>query len=280
MEISSPIAFTKMHGSGNDFVVIRLPDSQLEDLDIAEFTRQVCRRGMSIGADGVILISESDKADFHWRYINADGSDGDMCGNGAMVGARFAVEEGIVAESCSFETAAGIVHAEVDGGKVTLKMIDATWIAEDLSFEALPDVSFDHLTIGVPHVVGFVEDADDLGSILDAGRAIRQDPQLQPDGANVNFVHKIDDHSIRMRTYERGVEAETLACGTGAVCSAIASVRRGLVEQPVSVRVSSLMELTVSWVDEHPAYTSISLAGNTRIVATGEITPEALQGSY
>lgn len=280
MEFSSPIAFTKMHGSGNDFVVIRLPEVELEHLDLAEFTRKVCRRGMSVGADGVILISDSDRADFHWRYINADGSDGDMCGNGAMVGARFAVEEGIAGESCSFETASGIVHADVDGSQVSLQMIDANWIGDDLTFEALPGISFDHLTIGVPHVVGFVADADALGDINDVGRAIRQDPQLRPAGANVNFVHKIDGNTIRMRTYERGVEAETLACGTGAVCSAIASVRRGLVEQPVTVRVSSGMNLTVSWVDEHPAYSQIALAGNARIVATGEITPEALQGSY
>lgn len=276
MEISTPIPFVKMHGSGNDFIVFRLSNAEREAVDLAEFTRKLCRKGTGLGADGVILIGPSDVADFHWHYINADGSDGDMCGNGAMVGARFAVEHKIAGAQCSFETAAGIVHADVDGSHVSLQMVDTRLLGEGLRFGDLSGVEFDHFMIGVPHVVGFVDDADTIADLDSIGRNIRHDPQLQPAGANVNVVHRIDNQSIRMRTYERGVESETLACGTGAVCSAIAAERRGLVEQPVSVRVSSGMELTVSWKETDEQFTDIRLGGTTRMVASGEILPEAL----
>lgn len=276
MIISAPIPFMKMHGSGNDFVVIQLPDPAMEGIDLPEFTRKLCQKGTGLGADGVILISSSEKADFQWRYINADGSDGDMCGNGAMVGARFAVDHGIAGAHCSFDTAAGIVHAEVDGSNVSLQMLDARSLGEGLQFDALPGVRFDHFMIGVPHVVGFVDDADAIVDIDAVGREIRNHPQLQPAGANVNLIHRMDGHTIRMRTYERGVEAETLACGTGAVCSAIAASRQGLVQQPVTVRVSSGMDLTVTWSDDGNTFTNIQLSGTARIVARGEITPEAV----
>lgn len=276
MKLGAPIPFTKMHGSGNDFVVIQLPHPALEGVDLRDFTRRVCQKGTGLGADGVIIIRPSGAVDFHWQYINADGSDGDMCGNGAMVGARFAFEKEIAGASHAFETASGIVHAVVDGAKVTLDFIDARFIDEGLAFDALPGVAFDHYMVGVPHVVGFVDDADAIENLDGVGRAIRNDAQLQPAGANVNLVHRIDGTTIRMRTYERGVEAETLACGTGAVCSAIAANRHGLVEEPVSVKVSSGMHLTVSWQRRGDRYSDIKLGGTARIVANGEILPEAV----
>lgn len=276
MEINTPIPFVKMHGSGNDFVAIRVPQPGLNGVDLPEFTRRLCRKGTGLGADGVILVGPSAVADFRWRYINADGSDGDMCGNGAMVGARFAVDHGIAPEECSFETASGIVRAQVDGSHVSLQMVDAKLLDEALHFPSLHGVEFDHFMIGVPHVVGVVEDADAIEDLDSVGRAIRNDDQLHPAGANVNLIHRFDDHTIRMRTYERGVEAETLACGTGAICSTIAAHRRGLIDQPVTVRVSSGMNLTVTWREEGHAFTNIRLSGTTRVVARGEIDPEAV----
>lgn len=276
MTITNPIPFEKMHGSGNDFIVIR--QDGLIDIgsDLPQFVRAVCRRGISVGADGVIIIGTSDRADFSWRYINADGSDGDMCGNGAMVGARYAAIHGIAGHACSFDTAAGIVRAELEGERVSLQMMDAQLLATGLGFEALVDIEFDHLMVGVPHVVGFVDDVERVHDLDVIGRAIRRDAQLQPLGANVNLIHVIDASTIRMRTYERGVEAETLACGTGAVCSAIAANRRGLVQQPVQVEVSSGMYLTVSWDDNGDIATDIRLTGTARTVARGEILPDAL----
>ena len=271
------IPFEKMHGSGNDFIVI--DHEMLADVvdDLPAFVQAVCRRGTSIGADGVIVIGPSDKSDFNWHYINADGSDGDMCGNGAMVGARYAVNHQLAGNRCAFTTPAGTVEAEVEGERVSLRMMDAHQIGATLHFDALKRIEFDHYMLGVPHVVGFVDDADAIESLETIGRAIRLDPQLQPLGANVNLVHKLDETTIRMRTYERGVEAETLACGTGAVCSAIAATRRGMVQQPVNVRVSSGMTLTVSWRDDGARATDIRLAGTARTVASGTILPDALR---
>ena len=164
----------------------------------------------------------------------------------------------------------------MDGARVTLEMVDAHYLAGGLRFDAFPEVTFDHYMIGVPHVVGFVDDADNVEHLDAIGRAIRNDAQLHPAGANVNLVHRINESTIRMRTYERGVEAETLACGTGAVCSAIAANRHGIVQQPVTVRVSSGMDLTVSWRADGDRLTDIRLSGTTRIVARGEILPEAI----
>lgn len=276
MELTAAIPFVKMHGSGNDFVVIQLPVDSLPESDLAEFTRRVCRKGTGLGADGVIAIRPSAVADFHWHYINADGTNGDMCGNGAMVGARYAVDQQIAGEDSTFETAAGIIRAHVDGAEVSLQMVDAQYLGGGLTFDALPGVTFDHVMIGVPHVVGFVDDADGINDLESVGRSIRNDAQVQPDGANVNIVHRIDESTIRMRTYERGVEAETLACGTGAVCSAVAAHRHGLVQQPVTVRVSSGMHLVVTWQEHGDHISDVRLSGTTRIVARGTIEPEAI----
>jgi diaminopimelate epimerase len=270
------IAFEKMHGSGNDFIAIHHDEiAELVD-DLPLFVHGVCRRGTSIGADGVIIIGPSEVADFGWRYMNADGTDGEMCGNGAMVGARYAVTHGLADTACSFETPVGIVRAVVDGERVSLKMMDAQRMATQLHFEAMPDTEFDFCMLGVPHVVGFVDDADMIDHLDRIGRTIRHDAQMQPHGTNVNVVHRIDSTTIRMRTYERGVEAETLACGTGAVCSAIAAHDRGLVQQPVNVKVSSGMMLTVSWRNQGESATDVQLAGTARTVSRGVILPEAL----
>ena len=275
MSTANSIPFDKMHGSGNDFVVIREDQVEIVGDDFTSFVQNVCRRGLSVGADGVIVIGDTDDADFSWHYYNADGSEGDMCGNGAMVGARYAATHGIAPERCTFTTPAGLIAAEVDGEKVTLQMMDARHVESRLRMNALPGVEFDRYIIGVPPVVGFMDDVDALAELEQIGRDIRHDPQLGPEGANVNVIHVIDEHTIRMRTYERGVEAETLACGTGAVCSAIAAARRGLVQQPVRIKVSSGLYLEATWTDDGDNATDIHLSGNARIVARGELLPDA-----
>lgn len=274
MAAKPPIQFVKMHGSGNDFVVIHADDAGIDVENLSDFTRMVCRKGTGLGADGIIVIGPSTEYDFSWRYINADGSDGDMCGNGSMVGARYAVDHKLAEPHCTFETPAGVVSAAVDGERVTLQMMNAVMQQQDMTFAALPGCQFDQMMIGVPHVVGFVDDVDDMADMDQVGRSIRYDQQLHPLGANVNLVHVLDAHSIRMRTYERGVEAETLACGTGSVCSAIASYRRGMVEKPVDVVVSSGLRLQVDWEDDGANATGITLTGVARTVAQGTILPD------
>lgn len=278
--MDGPLPFTKMHGSGNDFVVVDNRQGLIPENEVGAFTRAICRPHLGLGADGVVLIYEAqESADFRWRYINADGSDGDLCGNGAMCGARFAVDAGIAPAECTFETPAGLIRATVhDGGpRVTVQVVDARVIGEGLALDDDPAVTaFDHVMVGVPHVVAMTSDADAKADLDAWGRRIRYHEAVGPAGANVNLVHRIDENTIRMRTYERGVEAETLACGTGSVASALVAARRGLVQQPVTVITSSRKPIRITWTPTKDGATGIEMTGEATIVARGEIEPEAL----
>lgn len=268
-----------MNGSGNDFVVIDNRSGVAPEI-LADFARAVCRRGLGVGADGVVIIDAAlpdTDVDFRWRYINADGTEGDLCGNGAMCGARFAVEAGIAPASCRFETLAGTIAAEViEGGPaVRLEMVDATLSRRGLHLDDAPDVSaLDLVQVGVPHVVAMAPDADAFNAFDDWGRAIRHHKALAPEGANVNLIHRLSGDAIRMRTWERGVEAETLACGTGSVASALVAVSRRLVSQPVHVVTSSGRTLTVSWEQDGDVARNVLLTGEARFVARGTLDPE------
>ena len=282
----SNIPFTKMTGSGNDFVVIDHRERLLAEDEIASFTRAVCRRRLGLGADGIILIERatSPSVHFRWRYFNADGSAGEMCGNGAMCGARFAVRHGIAPASCGFETEAGVVEAEVIGAghspSVEIRLADAGLpsVPVAISIEGRTN-SFAPILVGVPHVVTVVEDADAFANGAEFARwsrAVRMHETFAPAGTNVNAIHVIDRHTIRMRTWERGVEAETLACGTGAVASAIVGAVAGLVTPPIAVVVSSGRTLTVRFSTKADRIADIRLAGEARFVATGVLDPEGL----
>lgn len=275
-----PVSFAKMNGSGNDFVVIDNRQDQIAEKILFDFTRMVCRRGLGAGADGVVLIRDPEvgsDVDFQWRYINADGSEGDLCGNGAMCGARFAVDAGIAPASCRFGTPAGTIAAEViDGGPaVRLEMVDATIAKRGMHLDAAADVTaFDLVHVGVPHVVTVAPDVDVMGDFDTWGRNIRHHDALKPEGANANLIHRIAPDTIRMRTWERGVEAETLACGTGAVASAVIAVTRSLVSQPVHVMTSSGRPLTVTWNQDGETAKNVRLTGEARFVARGTLDPE------
>jgi diaminopimelate epimerase len=279
-----PIEFMKMHGSGNDFVVIDNRTALLVEEELSTFSELVSRRATSVGADGVVLIENPTEpdTDFCWRYFNADGSEGEMCGNGAMCGARFAVLIGAAAPEMTFSTMSGAVRARVDRatGQVELDMPDTGPVGssrpvevEGATYELIP------VLVGVPHCVLLVKDADAFGSRADleqVGRAIRRSDAFMPAGTNVNFVSRLGENRLRMRTYERGVEAETLACGTGAVASAVVGSALGMVASPVEIIASSGMPLVASFdLGENGART-VALRGQTRIVLSGEIRPDAL----
>jgi diaminopimelate epimerase len=278
------IPFTKMTGSGNDFVVIDHRAPLLDPVEVAKFTRAVCRRGVEIGADGVVLIEDAgddEDVDFRWRYFNADGSEGEMCGNGAMCGARFAVHNDIAASPTRFLTPDGIVTAEVDDPRrpaVRIAVSAPGPIRREMVTVEGIDLDLHALTMGVPHAVAIVDDADafaDAGAFARIGRAVRKHDAFGPAGTNVNVIHRVDDRTIRMRTYERGVEAETLACGTGSVASAVVAVAEGLVSgPPVTVITSSGRPLTVRWEAEDGRPVDVWLGGEARIVATGHLNPE------
>ncbi len=279
-----PIDFMKMHGSGNDFVVIDNRTGLLAEHELSEFSELVTRRAKSIGADGVVLIEQPTDVDvdFRWRYFNADGSEGEMCGNGAMCGARFAELIGAAGPDMAFSTMSGIVRARVDDGlgQVELAMPDTGPVetarsveVDGKTYELVP------ILVGVPHAVLYVDDADTFGSreeLERIGRAIRRSDAFMPAGTNVNVVSLLGNDRLRMRTYERGVEAETLACGTGAVASAVVSADRGFVTSPVEIIASSGMPLVANFdLGENGART-VTLRGQTRIVMTGSIRPDAL----
>lgn len=282
--MSVPMSITVMSGSGNDFVVIDHRQPWLDEDRIPEFARAVCRRRISVGADGLILIEAASRpdVDFRWRYFNADGSVGEMCGNGAMCGARFAVDRGIAPHSCRFETDAGIVHAQVGNGERPRVSIQIPSVVAPAESEPIV-VGVDswqttRLVVGVPHTVTFISDVDawDDRTFDDWGRAMRYHPAYAPAGTNVNLAHHVDDHTLRMRTWERGVEAETLACGTGAVASSIVAARMGLVSTPVQVVVSSGEVLHVTFRDTGQMIEDIEIAGYPRTVITGEVSVDAL----
>jgi diaminopimelate epimerase len=286
MSRSGPIPFWKMSGSGNDFVVIDNRARVLPPDRAAAFTRAVSRHRVSVGADGVVLIEECADPGTHftWRYINADGSDGEMCGNGAMCGARFAALNGIAPAACVFRTESGLVRAWVDqdpaSPAVRIAVADPTRVTTGIElFVAEHALTLSAITVGVPHAVAVVPDVDAFapGNDLDSiGRSVRHHDAFAPAGTNLNVIAVIDRHTLRMRTYERGVEAETLACGTGAIASAIVATELDLAEPPVSVVTSSGRPLRVEFTWQCGCARDVTLSGEARVIVRGEIDGEAL----
>jgi diaminopimelate epimerase len=276
-----------MTGTGNDFILIDNRDGRLDADRSHDLVRQACRHKLSVGADGVILIERDPEVDFKWRFFNADASEAEMCGNGARCAARFAWLTAIVAHPrMAFRTLAGVIHAEVSGRKVKVQMTlpHSLRTGIRLNADGRP-VELDFINTGVPHAVRFAAGASDLEAtdVAGLGRAIRFHPEFQPAGANVNFVCVQDEHHIAVRTYERGVEAETLACGTGAIASSLISAVRQRVASPVEVRTRSGETLTIYFeMTSSPGdpggvrFTDVFLEGEARVVCQGELWDETL----
>jgi len=271
------IEFTKMSGSGNDFVLIDNFAGTLKVGDLPAFARRICERKVSVGADGLILIEKSARADFRWQFFNSDGSRADMCGNGGRCAARFAFLKGKSGQTMSFETGAGLIDAEVQGSTVKLRLTGPGAAKLDYSIPVRgQDLGLSSIDTGVPHAVVFPADIEacDVGGI---GREIRFHPRFQPAGTNVNFVRFLDRHTVSVRTYERGVEGETLACGTGAVASALISHLKGLTESPVSVRVRSGEVLRIYFEKRNGGFRNVYLEGRADVVYEGRLWPEAYE---
>ncbi|MBM9604096.1 diaminopimelate epimerase [Desulfopila inferna] len=277
MENIFPIAFTKMNGTGNDFLIIDHRDGVIPVDRQAEFAGRVCRRMFSVGADGLILIEDSDKADFRWRFYNSDGSMPEMCGNGARCAARFAYRTGIAGRNMRFETLAGIIEAEICADEdVRIRMTDPFGLQDDFSLNiGGREMAASFVNTGVPHAVLFVDNDD--APVREWGPEVRFHPMFQPDGTNANFVTIRGPGEILARTYERGVEDETRACGTGAVAAAIiASIKKHVVS-PVVVVTSGGDRLTIEFeLRNGTRAENVYLKGPARIVYRGELTAEAL----
>lgn len=245
------IPFARMHGSGNDFVVLDDSTGRLRPHRRA-LAQALCDRRRGLGGDGLVLLSNGTAGHVVMGYINADGNDGEMCGNGAGCAVRRAWELGFLQGSETvLDTDAGAIGAKIDGFRVTMTMTDPQDERLNLSIPTSEGTLLGHyIDTGVPHVVLFVDDVAQA-NLAELGPEIRRHP-LFPRGCNVNWASKAAENSFRMRTYERGVEAETLSCGTGATAIALVAARLGLAKPPTTIRASGGGVLRIEF-DESPA---------------------------
>ena len=265
------IAFWKMQGSGNDFILIDHRRLFLAEADRVGFVNKVCAPKFGVGADGLIFIETSAHVDFRWRFFNADGSEAEMCGNGGRCAARFAFLNGIAQEKMAFETLAGVIHAKVQGRRVKLELSQPHSLQLNLEIPLPTQTWTGHfVNTGVPHVVLPVADLASA-PVAEVGRAIRFHPLFQPAGTNVNFVQITGPQELQVRTYERGVEAETLACGTGSVAAALIASRLHALPSPISVHPSSGETLKIYFENQNGNFGSVFLEGETAVVFQGDI---------
>ena len=271
------IEFEKMNGAGNDFVMI---DNRKGDILLSPARiRALCDRRRGIGADGVILVELEAGVDFRMRYYNRDGGEAEMCGNGARCAARFAGSLGLGERweggvTLRYVATPGTMEAEVAGLQVAVRMTDATHFEKSISLAVADRTEIVHfINTGVPHVVieaaGVNAIAD--GEILERGRAIRNHKRFAPDGTNVDFVSVSDDGIAEIRTYERGVEGETLACGTGAVAGAVVAAHLNGVPSPVTMITHGGEELTVAFVLEPAGARQVLLKGPAALNFRGSV---------
>jgi diaminopimelate epimerase len=263
--------FTKMNGAGNDFVLI---DNRSGAVKLAtDQIARLCDRHRGVGADGVILLvpCQSGKADYAWDFFNSDGSSGEMCGNGARCFARFVQRAAGAPEQFSFETIAGVVQASIRGDRVTIGLTAPQDLKLNQSVPLRSGPQTIHsLNTGVPHAVLYVPNADQA-MVSEIGPEVRRHPAFGPRGTNVNFVQVLGPNRIRVRTFERGVEAETLACGTGVTASALISSVVHQFTSPVSVLVQGGDTLEVSFQRAGEQFTHVALNGPADFVFTGRV---------
>jgi diaminopimelate epimerase len=274
--VNRELRFVKMHGAGNDFVMIDCMEERLS-LD-AERVAAICERHRGIGADGLILLEPSRELDFTMRYYNSDGGEAEMCGNGARCAALFARLSNRAADVMTFETIAGPVHAVVNGGMVTIGIGDVVEVRMGIEIEGSSG-ALHYAVSGVPHAVLIHEDAKGVPSneFVESARAIRFHPRFATKGTNVDFVSISDRNHLYLRTYERGVEAETLACGTGAVASAVITTRLGLTSSPVVCETSGGDVLEVAFEITDAGARDCRLTGPAAVAFSGSFVLE-MQG--
>ena len=255
------VTFYKYQGTGNDFVMIDNRQNIFSKND-TKLVERLCDRKFGIGADGLILLEESKIADFKMVYFNADGNASTMCGNGGRCLVAFAEYLGIINNSATFEAIDGLHEATIENGIVNLKMIDVETINH---FD-------DHLFLdtGSPHHVTFVDAIKNV-NVKISGRKIRFGAPYFEEGTNVNFVEKIDDNTFKVRTYERGVEDETLSCGTGVTAVALASYKAKKTKSTVVNIDTPGGMLEVSFDFDNNTYKNVFLKGAATLVFKGEL---------
>lgn len=263
--------FFKMSGSGNDFVLLDNRDGRLPP-ELSPLVQKLCHRRNGIGADGVLVIERSDRADFRMRYLNAGGGEVAFCGNGGRCIAWFAHSVGAAGEAMTFEAGDGLHRAEVNSRSAKLQMREP----RDFDLKFLLDLgdrgyAASFVDTGVPHVVVPVSELENF-PVVEIGRKIRYHHRYQPDGTNANFIEVADRHHLKIRTYERGVEDETLACGTGSTAAVVVAARMGLVDPPVECLTRGGEMLTIHFQMNGENISQVFLEGQVHLVFRGEIS--------
>lgn len=275
------LRFTKMHGAGNDFIVIDDENFKPEP----EIIKKICDRHFGIGADGILWIYNSDRADFSVRYFNSDGTGDTLCINGARCSVLFGHLRNLCYNECSFEFIGKIFRAEILGKNLVRIFLDYS-----PEFELNKKIEYkskilkvDYFDIGSRHIVinwsKFILNYEDIIDEYDFmsfdmnnfGKELRYHPEFLPIGVNVNFINKIEDNLYSIRTYERGVEAETLACGSGSICSAIFIYLKEKISPPIKLKTKSGRILEVSFDADGDIVKNIHLTGPAERVFEGII---------
>ncbi len=261
-------SFSKYSGAGNDFILIDNTKGGFPYYRKDLISAMAARR-TSIGADGVILLEKSDKADLKIRYFNCDGGEAEMCGNGIRCLVAFARKLGIEKEEYTIETMEKILHARFVEKEIEVETGPPSDIELNISIDIGGSSHQVHyINTGVPHAVSFTDDIENV-DVAGVGREIRHHSQFQPKGANVDFVEVDDEDCIKVRTYERGIEGETLACGTGMTAAAIISHLVRKVKKPVWLLVRSHEILRVDFNNDGGTFTSVTLRGPADLIYDG-----------
>ncbi|MDO9543123.1 MAG: diaminopimelate epimerase [Kiritimatiellia bacterium] len=265
------VKFGKMHGAGNDFIIVDDHTMRFPLSDRA-WIKRICSLHSGIGAEGLILLQPSDKASFRMRFFNPDGLEAEMCGNGVRCAARFANDDGIAAREMTIQTMAGILRASITDNGVRVAMPVLPGVRLNFPVQvAGRSIMCSFINTGVPHVVVETDDLEavDLNHI---GPLLRWHKDFAPQGANIDYLGVSGDHSLRVRTYERGVEAETFACGTGITACAIIAAMLNKVTPPVRVKCRHGDMLEVDFKKSGNDVEDITLLGPAMRVFQGEIS--------
>jgi len=256
------INFTKMVASGNDFVLM---STNYRALGLKKIAQKICDRKFGVGADGLLILEKSKSADVRMRIFNADGSEAEMCGNGVRCTALY-----MRRKEANIETKAGIIESRVAQDKIKIKLTCPKNIKLDIPIKVIKrNLKLNFIDTGVPHAVIFVEGLDEI-HVEQIGRSIRYHKIFYPRGTNVDFVEVLGKDYIAIRTYERGVEDETLACGTGSVASALICALKTKAGNKIKVLTKGGDVLTVYFRKEGDRFKDVWLEGQARIVYKGE----------
>ncbi|OYD13724.1 diaminopimelate epimerase [candidate division WOR-3 bacterium JGI_Cruoil_03_44_89] len=254
----------KVSAGGNDFILIDNREKKINMDDFLPIIPSICGRGLSVGANGVIILTGASDADFNWMCFNSDGSEASFCIDGIFPTARACRILGVEKDTVTFTTSCGTIKAEVREKKIKIFLpppkdirLNQELVIDDRSLNS------HYVNAGVPHVLIFDENVDDV-PIMEMGRKIRNHKSFLPEGANVSFIQILNNSELSIRTYERGVEGETLACGAGAFASAVISAVLGFVTPPIKVNTRSRVYFSVDTSDN-------SIEGVARVVYTGEL---------